>query len=104
MVEKVSRTSKCGECSKTIRVGSDSLVSRRYGKVQKRVCSEECRLTFDDRYWQERANEKEGPGNAKESDLWQVAIVIARVIRRFQASGSAKTVSRLFPGWKQFPC
>ena len=89
MVEKVSRTSKCGECSKTIRVGSDSLVSRRYGKVQKRVCSEECRLTFDDRYWQERANEKEGPGNAKESDLWQVAIVIA----------SNRPCDKAFPGF-----
>ena len=58
VVEKVSRTSKCGECRKTIRVGSDSLVSKRYGKVQKRVYSEECRLTFDDRYWQGQANER----------------------------------------------
>jgi hypothetical protein len=30
----------------------------RMGKVQKRVCSNECRLEFDNRYWQDRAQQR----------------------------------------------
>ena len=49
----------CSECHKAILRGDKCLVSRRYGKVQKRICSEECRLTFDDRFWRVRAMKSE---------------------------------------------
>lgn len=52
----------CSECHKVIFKGSKALVSRRNGKVQKRICSEECRLTFDDRFWRIRARKREWRG------------------------------------------
>ena len=42
----------CSECGKPITQGVPALISVRGGKVQKRVCSEECRLDFDARFWQ----------------------------------------------------
>ena len=55
----VRRPFRCGECRELVSVGTTCLVSRRNGKVAKRVCSHTCREAFDDRYWQERADEKE---------------------------------------------
>jgi hypothetical protein len=49
----------CSECGQIIPRGSECLESVRFGKVRKRVCSEDCRLTFDDNYWQEKARERE---------------------------------------------
>jgi hypothetical protein len=48
----------CGECGNHIPAGGRCLESVRFGKVQKRVCSEDCRVSFDDRYWQERADQR----------------------------------------------
>ena len=56
--ETVDRRTKCGECGKALRPGDASLVSRRLGRIRKRVCSEACRLRFDDRYWRGRAYER----------------------------------------------
>ena len=52
---KASKPVRCSECGKHIAKGENVLESVRFGKVQKRVCSEECRLEFDDKFWQERA-------------------------------------------------
>ena len=41
----------CSECGKKIPAGEIALVSLRKGKVQKRVCSEDCRLEFDAAFW-----------------------------------------------------
>ena len=49
----------CGECRGSIQAGEISLVSIRNGVVKKRVCSEECRQTFDDRFWQGEADDRE---------------------------------------------
>ena len=51
---------RCSECGKDIPAGGDMLASVKKGKVKKVVCSEECRLEFDARVWQEFAdlNEK----------------------------------------------
>ena len=57
-VQRVTYRTKCGECHKILRLGDNSLVSMRGGKVRKRVCSEECRLVFDDRYWRGKAYER----------------------------------------------
>lgn len=56
---------RCSECNRWIGAGATALVSVRKGRVQKRVCGEECRLEFDARYWDEVAqlraqNEKGG--------------------------------------------
>lgn len=49
---------RCGECSVKVAKGEMCNVSRRFGKVQKRLCSKEsCRQSFDDAYWQERARQ-----------------------------------------------
>lgn len=48
----------CSECGKRMPVGSKVLASIRKGKVQKKVCGEECRLEFDARYWDERSRNK----------------------------------------------
>lgn len=48
----------CSECSRKIERGDTCLVSRAGRRVHKRVCSEACRQTFDDRYWQGRANDR----------------------------------------------
>ncbi len=47
----------CSECRRKILPGEISLCSMRRGKVMKRVCSEECRLSFDDSFWQSVARE-----------------------------------------------
>ena len=51
--------SLCSECLKTIPAHSYALVSSRNGRVVKRVCSDACRQVFDDRFWQERADERQ---------------------------------------------
>ena len=54
--QKVDYVRCCGECRKRIKPGEEALVSMRYGKVQKVVCSEKCRQDFDWAFWEERAN------------------------------------------------
>ena len=49
----------CGECGNHIPAGGRCLESVRFGKVQKRVCSEDCRLTFDNNFWQEVARKRQ---------------------------------------------
>jgi len=56
------RTYLCTECGQRYRAGSLCLVAIRGGKVKKRVCSEDCRQTFDDQFWQQRSE----TGNANE--------------------------------------
>lgn len=58
--------SRCSECGARIPKDGPCLVSRRLtrklpgiGKVVKKVCSQECRETFDDKLWQALANERE---------------------------------------------
>lgn len=41
----------CSECDKSHPAGHAWLVSIRNGRVQKRVCSEDCRFMFDHKYW-----------------------------------------------------
>lgn len=53
------RATKCSECGKHINAGESEMVSIRKGKVQKRVCSEECRLEFDNQFWQEVARQRQ---------------------------------------------
>jgi hypothetical protein len=43
--------SACSECGRCIPKGTSALVSRKGGKVRKIVCSEDCRLEFDARFW-----------------------------------------------------
>ncbi len=55
-INKYART--CSECKRTIGVGEKVLVSTyqsKYGENYKYVCSEDCRLSFDNRFWQSRA-------------------------------------------------
>lgn len=54
-------TTFCSECDRSIPKGELAFVSIRNGKIQKRVCSEDCRLEFDARYWQERAAKRRKP-------------------------------------------
>ena len=55
-----SRPRRCGECGSKILSGDTYLASMTAkGHVKKTVCSEECRQTFDDRYWQRRADKRE---------------------------------------------
>lgn len=63
--EVCKRNVRCSECNRWIGAGAKALVSVRKGRVQKRVCGEDCRLEFDARYWAEvaqlrRQNEKGG--------------------------------------------
>ena len=53
------RSSKCSECLKKIPAHSYALTAFRHGRVVKRVYSDGCRETFDDRYWQERADDRQ---------------------------------------------
>ena len=53
------KSSLCSECLKMIPAHHDALVSHRSGRVVKRVCSDACRETFDYRFWQERADERQ---------------------------------------------
>ena len=52
-------SSRCSECLKEIPAHSYALVSSRHGRVVKRVCSDGCRETFDDRFWKERADDRQ---------------------------------------------
>ena len=55
----VAIPSKCSECGKKLKPGDEARISTRKGKVMKRICMEEqCRLDFDDRFWQEKARER----------------------------------------------
>ena len=53
------KTSRCSECQKEIPAHSHALVAHRQGRVVKRVCSDACREVFDDRFWQERADDRQ---------------------------------------------
>jgi hypothetical protein len=55
---------RCSECPSDIQKGQVCLVSLRKGKVQKRVCCEDCRLEFDARFWQQvaRNNQRKREG------------------------------------------
>lgn len=56
VIEPATYAFYCGECGRRVSKGEPCQVSRRFGKVQKRLCQDEaCRLSFDDAYWQERA-------------------------------------------------
>jgi hypothetical protein len=57
---------KCSECERRFPVGHVWLVARKFGRVQKRVCSEDCRQTFDYRYWRERAQNRALAGGDSE--------------------------------------
>ena len=81
-VEVNPHTRKCSECSGRIVKGAQMLVSKRYGKVQKCVCSEECRIAFDDDYWQERVDARE----RREGGVWSVLV---RTVAFFAIVGSA---------------
>ena len=59
ILSRYSKTSRCSECGKKIPAHTIALVSTRFGRVVKRVCSDECREMFDDWYWQERADARE---------------------------------------------
>ncbi len=50
---------RCSECGERIEKGKKCLVSIQNGRVKKRVCSESCRLDFDDSYWQGKADERQ---------------------------------------------
>lgn len=58
-IQVVAYRTRCGECKRTLSPGDTSLVSIRGGKVRKRVCSETCRIAFDDHYWQGKAFTRE---------------------------------------------
>jgi len=53
-----TKAARCSQCRAKIPKGATALESHRFGKCQKRVCSEQCRQDFDDAYWQERARER----------------------------------------------
>jgi hypothetical protein len=52
------KTSRCSECNKVMLAGTKALASIRKGRVQKKICSEECRLVFDDKFWQSVAESR----------------------------------------------
>ena len=56
---RYGKPSRCSECLKEIPAYSYALVSYRHRRVVKRVCSDGCRETFDDRFWQERADDRQ---------------------------------------------
>ena len=60
-----SRRCQCSECGRWLAAGDSALVSLRKGKVQKRVCGENCRLEFDARYWDERAAARQHGGGGE---------------------------------------
>jgi ribosomal protein L24E len=53
------RSHFCTECMKQIRPGEKGFVAFKGHAIAALVCSEKCRIDFDDRYWQERADERE---------------------------------------------
>ena len=64
--EPSPRSCRCSECGGKISMGDLRLVSRRGGVVKKIICSEDCRLTFDDRIWQEFADKQRKVGPEKD--------------------------------------
>mgnify|MGYP006992515625 CR=1 FL=1 len=52
----IDREFRCSECGITRPAGHPWLTSIRGKSIRKRVCSEECRLQFDDRFWQHQAD------------------------------------------------
>ena len=56
---RYGKPSRCSECLKEIPAYSYAFVSYRHGCVVKRVCSDGCREAFDDRFWQERADDRQ---------------------------------------------
>jgi hypothetical protein len=49
---------RCSQCGNKVAKGEACQTSIRFGRVQKRLCADEdCRLSFDDAYWQERARQ-----------------------------------------------
>lgn len=46
---------RCGECPHIVLPGDTYLASIKDGKMRKRVCSENCRLEFDARVWEQIA-------------------------------------------------
>ena len=77
VLTRCGKASWCSECQKEIPAQSLALVSYRHGRVVKRVCSEACRETFDDRYWQERADDME----ASRPDVVTVVCLGVQVIK-----------------------
>lgn len=62
-VEQVAKHGfACGECGGRIHPGMTYLASIKDGKVRKKVCGEDCRLTFDDRFWQAKAARRSRKG------------------------------------------
>ena len=51
VVAEATRDFVCMECGRRVAKGKRILVSYRGGKLRKRVCSEDCRKTFDEEYW-----------------------------------------------------
>jgi len=60
VIEPTPYQFRCAECHKKVRKGESCQVARRFGKVQKRLCAnKQCRVDFDDAYWQERARQNQ---------------------------------------------
>jgi hypothetical protein len=59
------KTVHCSECGGRIQEGTIALESVRGGQVMKRICGERCRESFDDRYWQRRADMRERMARAR---------------------------------------
>ena len=59
VLARYGKTSRCSECLKEIPAHHNALVAFRHGRAVKRVCSDGCRETFDDRFWQERADDRQ---------------------------------------------
>ena len=53
------KSSVCSECHEVIPARQNALVAYRHGRAVKRVCSDVCRETFDDHFWQERADDRQ---------------------------------------------
>lgn len=50
---------RCSECGRKIFKGETMLAAKtKDGTILKYVCSEDCRLEFDNRFWQERARRR----------------------------------------------
>lgn len=55
--EYSARPSLCSECGARIRKGGPCLIARDgKGRTRKKVCSQECREAFDDKFWQGLVN------------------------------------------------
>ncbi len=65
--ETMERLWQCSECRKEFLKGTIALVSRKLGKVKKRVCSEECRKTFDFNYWWAKADARDAENGQRSS-------------------------------------